>query len=84
MKVTVRASEAPLATPPTSTLHSLRSVGLSGSQASLSLLFAAADVTIIRVGSSADVDNEPRETAGGVGGGIRDSANFQILPRNVY
>lgn len=54
MKVTVRASGAPLMTPPTSTLHSLRSVSLSGSKASLGVLFAAADVTIVLAGINED------------------------------
>lgn len=64
MKVTVRASEALLTTPPTSTLHSLRSVNLSGSQACV--LFAATDVTINLLGSTEDVHNEPRKTTGEV------------------
>lgn len=36
----------------------------------------AADMTIILLGSSADVDNEPRQITRGM-----DNANFQILKR---
>lgn len=41
-----------------------------------SVLFVAADMTIILLGSSADVDNEPRQITRGM-----DNANFQILKR---
>lgn len=73
MKVTARATEALMTTPPTSTLHSLRSVsplwlpGISD----WSELFAATDMAIILLGINADVDNEPRETIG-----TRDDSNF--------
>lgn len=45
--------------------HFQRSVSLTGSQASLHALFTAADVTIILMGNSTDVDNEPRQTTAG-------------------
>lgn len=80
MKVTARATEALLTTPPTSTLHSVRSVDLSGllGISDWSGLFvAAADMTIILLGISED--NEPRETTGG-----RDNANLQILSKHVH